>query len=110
MQCSRACAGAAQLALALAGGGNGGRGTVAQVGFPPAWGSLSVVWGLPVRLATHNFAISRSPWPCLPSAPVCGSPVIVVRCPGTIQAPADEHTLPTGPYIFSPPASQRAEL
>jgi hypothetical protein len=70
-------AGAAQLAP-----GHGGRGTVAQVGLPPAWGSLLAVWGLPVRLATHDSACDlHSIPPAPPSAPVCGSLVIKVQCP-----------------------------
>ena len=74
---SNASAAGAQLAP-----GHGGRGTVAQVGLPPAWGSLLAVWGLPVRLATHDPACDLHSLPlACPTlcSPVCGSLIIEVQ-------------------------------
>jgi hypothetical protein len=96
--------------------GAGGRGTVAQVvRLLPAWGSILVTWGrlpVPVRLTTHNFAMSIPPL-ILPSAPVCGSPITVVCC-GAVsnnnQAPAHKHTLPTGTVHCLPTRVTRVEL
>lgn len=90
--------------------GAGGRGTVAQVvRLLPAWGSILVAWGLPVpvRLTTHNFAMSipcplhlsadhRSPW--------CGA------VSNNNQAPAHKHTLPTGTVHCLPTRVTRVEL
>lgn len=90
--------------------GAGGRGTVAQVvRLLPAWGSILVAWGLPVpvRLTTHNFAMSipcplhlsadhRSPW--------CGA------VSNNNQTPAHNHTLPTGTVHCLPTRVTRVEL